>query len=231
MPTIDEPGGTVTLSTVTTTGGKVLLSQGTVVGDDVTVSQTLDGFTVTTAAGAKQINGVFSGLVLYGFSGADRLRLDASVDVVSVVDGGLGADQIFDNGPGSAYLYGQDGPDLLVSVGGGADVLYGGAGLDSFWPDTNDLTADPWTSRGPPSTDPSFNRDISMEIQGQDPVDPRPPTSSRTTGQIFRTGRPTTCGGYLGDCYFCRRLLANEHPGTTPETGFRPAGWTRRSPL
>lgn len=221
MPTIDEPGGTVTLSTVTTTGGKVLLIQGTVVGDDVTVSQTLDGFTVTTAAGAKQINGVFSGLVLYGFSGADRLRLDASVDVVSVVDGGLGADQIFDNGPGSAYLYGQDGPDLLVSVGGGADVLYGGAGLDSFWLDTNDLTADLWDVERAATVHKirSFNRDISMEIQGQDLVDPK------TTYEFKNySGKPLFVDGpqfndvrqgYLGDCYFLAAVgsLANEHPG------------------
>ena len=46
-------------------------------------------------------------------------------------------------GANDAYkLYGFGGDDLLVTVSGAAEAIWGGFGFDSFWADSLDVIAD-----------------------------------------------------------------------------------------
>lgn len=202
--------------------GSVLVVQGTEGDDTITISQALGEMTVVSGSVSSSVLGTFQGIALYGFGGADWLRLDASVTVVSVIYGGTEADQLFDNGPGTGYLYGQDDADLLVTVGGGMDVLYGGEGLDSLWLDATDQAPDASSSETAGKTVhviSAFNMGMPLEIQGQDLTDP-------ATSYVFEdyNSHPLFVDtpeyndvqqGYLGDCYFLAAVgsLAYSDPG------------------
>jgi len=209
--------------TVTPTAvGSVLVVQGTTGGDVITISQTVAGMTVVSGSTTIEVPGTFQGIAMYGFEGADWLRLDDSVSVVSVTFAGADDDQLFDNGSGRSYLYGQDGADLLVTVGGGGDVLYGGEGLDSLWLDAADLTPDVASAETAGKTVHSitaFNLGVSLEIQGQNLTDP-----ATTYSYANYNSRPLFVDtpefndvqqGYLGDCYFLAAVgsLAYSDPG------------------
>ena len=88
---------------------------------------------------------------LYGQDGNDTLRGEWDNDVVcggngdDVLHGDSGDDQIYGEAgndrlygdAGADLLCGGDGDDVLVSVGGGqSDTLWGQAGFDSFWADS-----------------------------------------------------------------------------------------------
>jgi hypothetical protein len=215
----------------------VLVVRGTELADTITVSQTGDAVTVTTPAGSQSYAGPFAGIALYGFAGADTLRATYTIaqGEVTVIYAGLDGDRIYEAGPDTAYLYGEDGADSIVSVGGLADYVFGGPGVDSLWTDSSDgmpdvesaeLTAKSVhqiTAFVQPTTDPL--KAVSLEIAGQDIVDP-------TAGYAYTdnfVSRPLWADGPqyndiiqggLGDCYFLAGLsaLADTDPGLPQES-------------
>ena len=200
-------------------------------GDDtIRLSQASDSMTLTTPWGTTTYSGSFSGTVVYGFGGADTIRLDYTVTATSQVYGGTGDDQLFEAGSGSGWLYGQTGEDLLVTVGGGADRTYGGTGFDSFWVDGADVIGDLETAEViassfhqigqfyQPTSNPAEH--VSLEIAGQDIVDPVASSTYRdfSSRPLFVDGPEYNDirQGAVGDCYFLASLasLADTDPGT-----------------
>lgn len=229
---------TVTGEVRTTASGDVLVIRGTDANDALTLTKT--GTTISVAVGGLSSplsfvdpsGAAFIGVALYGFGGADTLRLASSISgsMWTVVYGGTGNDTVYDNGSDVASLYGEDGDDLVVSIGGGADQVYGGTGLDSFWADSGDTLADAdsaetaarsvhkVTAFVQPTTDPT--QAVSLEIAGQDIVDP---TATYAYSSTF-VGKPLFADGpqyndirqgALGDCYFLASLsaIAQTDPG------------------
>ena len=207
-----------------------LVIVGTDGADTITVSQTGNAISLTTPWGTTTYDGSFTSSVVYGFGGADTIRLNHTVTTTSQVYGGTGDDQLFEAGPGAGWIYGQAGDDLLVTVGGGLDRTYGGIGLDSFWLDSTDALADieiaeilatsvhQVTAFYQPTGNPAEH--VSLEIAGQDIVDPA--ASSSYYNHYFRplfVDGPEyndVRQGSVGDCYFLASLasLADTDPGT-----------------
>jgi len=150
-----------------------------------------------------------------------------SPSFASLVCGGDGNDELFDNGPGAAVLMGEAGDDLLVAVGGGADTVRGGAGNDSFWVDSADSIADAEAAETPynvhviaqfyqPTADPVSRP--SLEIRGQDLTDPSAgvPYVDQSFRPLFLDGPEynDAIQGGVGDCYFIATLssLAGSDP-------------------
>lgn len=118
-------------------------------------------------------------------------------------------------------MYGDAGDDLIVAVGGGADTVYGGAGLDSFWGDGSDTIADASaaetaaagvhriTAFYQPTDDP--DQAVSLEIAGQDLVDPVADYAYRSYAStpLFVDGPEYNDirQGAVGDCYFMASLV------------------------
>ena len=217
------PGAAITGQVVSTGSGLVLVIVGTDQNDNVRLSQSGDHVTLITPSGSQDFAGPFAGAVVYGFGGDDLLRADNTMTVVTVIYAGGGNDSLFEARPDTAYLYGQDGSDLLVTVGGGADVLYGGAGLDSFWFDSSDNLADAEATETAaktihkiaafvqPTTDPS--QSVSLEITGQDIVDPVANyayTNNFINRPLWVNGPQYNDirQGQVGDCYFLAGLSA-----------------------
>jgi len=206
-----------------------LVVVGTDEADTISLSQASDSVTLTTAWGTTTYAGSFSATVVYGFGGADTIRLSHTVTATSEVYGGTGDDQLFEAGPGEGWLYGEAGDDLLVTVGGGSDHTVGGAGLDSFWVDGADALEDveaaetlaasvhQITAFYQPTSDPAEH--VSLEIAGQDIVDPEASGRYRDYGSrpLFVDGPQydDIRQGAVGDCYFLASLasLADTDPG------------------
>ena len=203
-----------------------LLVLGTTGADTITLSAVAGGVMLAWGQGSEVFSGAIEAISVYGFAGADVIRLADSISLGGWVYGGDGADRLFDSGSGAAVLDGGDGEDLLVSVGGGADELIGGAGLDSFWFDTADAVSDaaadetdakalhsigefyqPWTA------DSQASDYVSLDIAGQDLRDPS--YTSRAGGYanfahvpLFADGpqyNDIRQGG-VGDCYYLASL-------------------------
>lgn len=81
---------------------------------------------VTDNRSSQTIAGQFADIKIFGGSGADSIRVDASVTTDCFLYGGGGRN----------VLQGGGGDDTLVCVGSIADTLIGGAGNDSFWMDS-----------------------------------------------------------------------------------------------
>jgi hypothetical protein len=229
------PATGITGQPVTTASGQlILVVQGTDVADTITVSQTSSGLVLTVVPPGQLITGsiffpgTFAGVAVYGFGGADTIRLTNAVTLTSVIYGGDGGDQLFAAGSGVDYLYGGDGDDLLVSVGGKADVVRGEAGLDSYWVDSTDQhpASDVETAETAATAvhtvaaflQPTRKANVSLEMAGQDLVDPA--TSYRyydfSSTPLWVNGPDynDVVQGYLGDCYYMAALgsLAGTHP-------------------
>ena len=227
----DYTPGVMVLAHVLGEGAELqLVIVGTDGADTITVSQTGNAISLTTPWGTTTYDGSFTSSVVYGFGGADTIRLNHTVTTTSQVYGGTGDDQLFEAGPGAGWIYGQAGDDLLVTVGGGLDRTYGGIGLDSFWLDSTDALADieiaeilatsvhQVTAFYQPTGNPAEH--VSLEIAGQDIVDPA--ASSSYYNHYFRplfVDGPEyndVRQGSVGDCYFLASLasLADTDPGT-----------------
>ena len=178
--------------------------------------------------------GLFDSVVLYGFGGGDVIRTTYSLSLGATIFGGDGNDTIYDNSAVASAIHGQGGDDLIVSVGGGAESVSGGAGLDSFWLDTSDSVSDASASENSagalhrissfyqPWTNNAGDMDyVSMNIAGQDLRDPT--TTSYATGyrnfshlSLF-ADEPQYNDirqGAIGDCYYLASLssLADTDP-------------------
>ncbi|MFB3894437.1 MAG: C2 family cysteine protease, partial [Phycisphaerae bacterium] len=224
-------GTAVSYQVVSTSGGQVLVVLGTGANDVITVSQAADRITLTTSAGSQDVAGSFAGIALYGFGGADTLRLTYSVTAQHAIYGGDGNDQIFDNAQGAGWDYGNAGDDLIVTIGGGADTVWGGAGLVSFWVDSSDAIADATAAEiaagsihtisqfyQPYTTDPTAANYVSLNINGQNLADPTASYAyqSFAAKPLFTDGPDyrDIAQGQVGDCYFLAALasIADTHP-------------------
>jgi hypothetical protein len=225
------PGESIVAQILSLAGGLQLQVLGTNATDAITISQTVESIVLTTAVGSTSYAGVFASVLLYGFGGADTIRLTNTVTAAAEIYGGDGADMIFDAGTGAAKLCGGAGDDLLVGVGGGADLLYGQDGLDSFWFDASDSASDADSAETaaksihrisqfyqPYTTDPSSPSYVSLEIAGQNFTDPTASYAYRSFAStpLFVDGPQydDIAQGAVGDCYYLAALasLADTDP-------------------
>jgi hypothetical protein len=193
--------------------------------DVITLSLTADHMTVTTALGAQDFAGAFAGVAVYGFGGADVLRLANTVVAPSVVYAGDGNDTVFDAGQAAGSVYGGLGDDLMVAVGGGQDTVYGQDGVDSFWLDGSDTAADASSAETsssavhkisqfyqPYTTDSAVAGYVSLEIAGQNLLDPAAGYGYQSfAGKPLFTDGPDyrdIVQGYSADCYFMATLAS-----------------------
>ncbi len=82
-----------------------------------------------------------SRLVVLGTDAADAITVSKNGTATVIYVSGAAvwtSSQVFSN----IAIYGFGGDDLLVSISGTAETLYGGSGLDSFWGDSRDTIAD-----------------------------------------------------------------------------------------
>lgn len=226
--------GTVVSGQIVSTGsGSVLVVLGTAGNDAITLSQSGNTITVVSDAGTQQFTpaggGAFAGAAIYGFDGNDTLRETASLAAAmsTVVYAGAGTDAVYENGADKSFVYGQDGDDLLVAVGGGSDAVDGGLGFDSFWVDSSDcvLNVEAAETAGAnvhkisafvaPTTAPA----PSLEIAGQDMLDPTAAYgyTNNFVNQPLWTDGPQFNDirqGAAGDCYLLAALssLAETDP-------------------
>ncbi|KPK80364.1 MAG: hypothetical protein AMJ81_12170 [Phycisphaerae bacterium SM23_33] len=166
------------------------------------------------------------GLVVLGTDGADAITVSRSGDSTILITpaGTYTLTETFV----SVEVYGFGGNDLLVSISGAAEALWGGEGIDSFWADSLDTIADveaaeaEWnvhqvTEFYQPTDDPAEY--VSLELAGQDIVDPH--TSSTyadfSGNPLFVDGPEydDIHQGGVADCYFLAALssLAQSDPG------------------
>ena len=223
------PGATVQVHVVQLGEALRLVVVGTDAADSLTLWQAAGGVTLNASWGESTFVGSFSTMVIYGFGGNDTIRLTHTVTAAVEVYGGDGDDSLFEAGPGAATLYGDAGDDLLVTVGGGADSVWGGDGLDSIWADGADVVLDASAAETAATSihqitafyQPTGNASehVSLEIAGQDIVDPEAGTRYRdfSTRPVFVDGPQfnDVRQGSLGDCYFLAAMgsLAESDPG------------------
>lgn len=218
-----SPAANAAGSILSTQAGNVLLVRGTSSADVLGLSQADDAITLKVDGQADQtFAGPLFGAAVYGFGGDDEITLAYSLaaELSVVVYAGGGDDAIFENSPAATSIQGQGGDDLLITIGGGADELLGGAGVDSFWFDSTDQAGDVEADELARTAvheiaafaQPTPGAGVSLEIAGQDIVDP-------ATGANFAdySGRPLFADGpeyddviqgSLGDCYFLAGLAA-----------------------
>lgn len=200
-----------------TSSGQVLVILGTEVADAITLSESGSTFSVASGASTQTFTGTFAGIAVYGFGGNDTLRFTSTIaqSLTTVLYAGVGDDTLYEAGPDKAYLYGQDGNDMLVSVGGNADILAGGQGLDSLWLDTTDWLVDVETIETVAKSvhKVAAFQGAPLEIAGQDMIDP---AASYAYTNLF-INRPLwvdgpryndIAQGQVGDCYFLAGLSA-----------------------
>lgn len=127
------------------------------------VRATVDGGdgddTLRGGSGADAITGNFGNDTLYGGAGNDRLLGSGGSDKLhgelgndelmghggaDELRGGEGSDSL-NGGSDGDVLYGEAGNDLLMAIGLGTDLLFGGSQWDQIWRDGSDMHNDPTT--------------------------------------------------------------------------------------
>ena len=165
-------------------------------------------------------------LVVLGTDGDDAITVSKSGATTIVITGGQ--THLVEDYLAGVELYGFAGDDLLVSISGRGETIWGGAGFDSFWADSLDsiLDADALEVTGTavhviteffqPTSEPA--QYVSLELVGQDIVDP-----TAAVAYADFSGRPLfvdgpeyddVIQGNIGDCYFLAALssLADSDP-------------------
>ncbi len=170
----------------------------------------------TQAGGAR--------LVVLGTDGADEITVSRSGSSTLVMANGV--TYTLTDSFAEVRLYGFGGDDLLVSISGSAESVWGGAGSDSFWVDGSDLILDA----------DSFEIDaamlhqvtafyqptaqyVSLELAGQDIADPQAAYAytDAFAGNPLFVNAPSfddVAQGAEGDCYLMAALasLAESDP-------------------
>jgi len=225
---VPQPDDQVVIEVVDGGGGAELFVFGTNEDDSVTIRQEGGRITVTTAGGSEVFVSSLTNIIVYGFGGADVIRITNGVTISSWIYGGDGDDMLFAAATAVERLYGEAGDDLLVSLGGGADRLYGGGGVDSFWLDGLDVLGDASTVEiaagyvhridefyQPYSDDPNDEEYIPLEIAGQNFTDPA--LTSYACGYANFASTPVFVDGpeyddivqgSVGDCYYLAALAS-----------------------
>ncbi|HEX8914427.1 MAG TPA: C2 family cysteine protease, partial [Humisphaera sp.] len=178
--------------------------------------------------GNDVVEGSKSGGTNHVFGGNGNDRLFARGYGANDVHGGAGNDSLF-AGPAASSLFGDDGDDVLVSIGGShADSLTGGNGLDYFWCDTE--ATEKMTDvnlfealGGTAHRVGSFANGASRERLGQNITDPEssrlnddgtkyyPSSANFADHPLFASAGPAEDDvrqGQNGDCYFLAGLSA-----------------------
>jgi hypothetical protein len=234
-PTIPDPtpGAVVSANVYSTEQGLLLRVVGTNENDVIVISQTANSVSVSGSLTYSYAAAV-SRIEIYGFGGGDALRTTYSVTAQTIVHAGDGDDTVHENGQGSSFVYGEGGDDLLVTVGGGLDRLFGGDGLDGFWQDSTDILSDPSAAETaaksvhrigsfyqPYSTSPTAPDYISLAINGQNFRDPTltgyaSQYANFSNYSVFSNGPQYNDirQGSVGDCYYLAALssLAQQDP-------------------
>jgi len=228
------PGASILAEVLSRAEGLYLRVIGTNSDDVITISQSAGYITLVTGSSSQTFNGSFTGLEVYGFDGADTIRLTSTVSVSASIYAGAGDDAVFEAGGGSSAIDAGGGDDLIVSVGGGSDSLLGGAGFDSFWLDSSDSVGDASAAETaansvhsitefyqPYTSVPGAAQYVSLEIAGQDLTDPTPTSyasgwSNFAHVPLFVDGPQYNDirQGAVGDCYYLAVLagLAESDP-------------------
>jgi len=158
------------------------------------------------------------GLVVLGTDGADQITVSHSGGSTIVITAGgtyILADTFI-----SIQLYGFGGDDLLVSISGVSETVWGGDGFDSFWVDSLDVIGDVDASETAaksvhvvsefyqPTSDPGEY--VSLELGGQDIVDPivSVPYADFSDVPLFVDGAQydDIIQNGIGDCYLMATL-------------------------
>jgi hypothetical protein len=228
------PGATIRGDVVTEGGTTRLVIVGTNNNDVITLSYGALATTLTSSSGTQNFLGEFTSIYIYGFGGNDVIRTDYSITGSAVIYAGDGDDTVYENARGAATVYGGLGNDLLISIGGGQDVLRGEGGTDSFWADLTDTLADADSAEynamavhrvadfyQPYSSSPSSPDYVSKEISGQNFQDPALNVYGNSWGNfasspLFLDGPEYNDirQGAVGDCYYLAALssLADTDP-------------------
>ena len=160
-------------------------------------------------------------LVVLGTDANDAITVSRSGGLTVII--AEGHTYALDNTFAGVRLYGFGGDDLLVSISGAAEAIWGGAGFDSFWTDSLDSIGDveaAETAAGSVHMVSQFyGPNASMELAGQNLADPYTPWSYKNFSglPVFADGPEyddITQGG-LGDCYLLAALssTAQSDPG------------------
>jgi hypothetical protein len=167
-----------------------------------------------------------SRLVVLGTDAADAITVSKAAGATLIYVSGVAVwntSQVFS----SVVMYGFGGDDLLVSISGAAETLYGGAGLDGFWVDSRDTVADSDAAESAAKSVHTVNQFYSsasvarpsLELAGQKLADPVAGYAYANFAgrQVFANGPQYTDvrQGAVGDCYFLAALasLAQTDPG------------------
>lgn len=184
--------------------------------------------------GDDRLSGNGGADVLWGSGGHDQLHGGSGKDVLKGhggndrLYGGDSADQLF-GGSGDDKLYGEGGQDVIVSIGGGHDVIYGGAQWDNIWMDTTDTlmdatageVANKYIHKVNQFDGSSYNGgatviSVDKELDGPSLLDPKAEAGilwshDFSDKPLFASSGPNADDvfqGSTGDCYFVARLSA-----------------------
>jgi hypothetical protein len=190
--------------------------------------------------GNDTMHGGFGNDTLWGSGGHDCISGDAGNDVLKghggndTLCGGNGHDSLY-GGSGNDKNYGNAGNDVIVSIGGGTDIIAGGYQWDNVWMDTTDTITDATASElslkyiHKVNQFYSYSYDggvtstpVSKELEGQSLADPEAEggifwSNDFSDKPLFASSGPTADDifqGSTGDCYFMARLsaIADKNP-------------------
>jgi hypothetical protein len=224
LPEDVTAGQEVLVKLVEADGRRELRILGTEAADRIDIQPDGAGLRVTSGGRSWTFDAIDS-LRAYTFGGDDVVRLADGLDASAVVWTGEGDDDIYAAQTRRLEAHAGEGDDLLVSLNAAADRLEGGAGLDSFWADRDDVFADVsaleihWGSvhrigsfYQPYSPDPADPQYIPPRPGGQDLPDPLAEYSyaDLSSLDLFNDGPQYAdiAQGLLGDCYFLASLAS-----------------------
>ena len=214
-PVTAAPPAPVTLTTQALTTFNELVITGTSSNDSIFVTQANGSLTINANGTAYSEPASFGDIKIYGVSGNDVITVDSSVNIATLIYGGIGSDTIQNFTTGKA---------TIVTIGGGVSTVTGNGVNTSFWVNPGDIVhaSAAETALGgvnrvsgfyqPFSSSPSNANYIPTSLLGQNLADPADAGAEKrlTTSSFFGTG-PTMNDinqGGLSDCYYVAPLAS-----------------------